>query len=142
MNNSIIKRITAALFLCVLCVLLASCKSSEQVEYYSDPDNYVAASGTVTFINRDEDNEVVYIGFSDLSPSFSDSCFKISGKNYELIHENGLLEVLHLGHQVTFMSAPKYFGDGYVMPIVSITVDNNTYLDFEDGLSNLISELS
>lgn len=133
---------TAALLLCVLCVLLASCKSSKKVDYYSDPDNYVTASGTITYVNCDEDNEVVYIGFSDLSSSFSDSCFKISGKNYELIHENGLLEVLHLGQQVTFMSAPKYFGDGYVMPIVSITVDNNTYLDFEDGLSNLISELS
>ena len=140
--SMIVKRITTALLVCVLCVLLASCKSSKIVDYYSDPDNYVTASGTITYVNCDEDNEVVYLGFSDLSPSFSDSCFKISGKNYELICESGLLETLTLGQQVTFMSAPKYFGDGYVMPIVWITVDDNTYLNFEEGMANLIAELS
>ena len=132
----------AALFICAVCVILASCKPAEKAEYYSDPDHYVTATGTITFLNCDEDNEIVYIGFSNLSPSFSDSCFKISGKNYERIHENGLLEVLDLGQQITFMSAPKYFVDGYVMPIVSITVEGNTYLDFEEGVANLVADLS
>lgn len=137
-----IKIPAAALFICAVCVILASCKPAEKAEYYSDPDHYVTATGTITFLNCDEDNEIVYIGFSDLSPAFSDSCFKISGKNYERIHENGLLEVLDLGQQITFMSAPKYFGDGYVMPIVSITVEGNTYLDFEEGVANLVADLS
>lgn len=141
MQSNTIKS-AAALLLCALCVLLTSCRSSKRADYYSDPEHYITASGTITFVNCDEDNEVVYIGFSDLSPSFSDSCFKISGKNYELICESGLLEVLRLGQQVTFMTAPKYFGDGYVMPIVSITVDDNTYLNFEEGMANLLSDLS
>ena len=135
-------RAAAVLLLCVLCVLLASCKSGEKVDYYSDPANYVTASGKITSVNCDEDNEAVYIEFSELSPSFSDSCFKISGKNYAQIRENGLLEALNPGQQITFITAPKYFGDGYVMPIVSITVDDNTYLSFEVGMSNLIAELS
>ena len=142
MRNDAQKRLLLALQLFLFFFALTSCKTSEKIDYYSDTANYVTASGTVRHVSRDDDNEVVYLEFSELSPSFSDSCFKISGENYELIKENGLFEVLNIGQQVTFKTAPKYFGDGYIMPIVSITIGNNTYLDFEEGTSNYVKELT
>lgn len=142
MKNDVPNKLIITLILIVCCFVLVSCKTTERIEYYSDIANYVTASGTVTFINRDDDNKVVYIGFSELSPSFSDSCFKISGINYELVEQNGLFEVLSIGQQVTFKTATKYFGDGYVFPIVSIMIGDKTYLDFEEGMPNYVKELT
>ena len=38
------------------------------------------------------------------------------------------------------MSAPQYFGNGYVMPIVEISVDGVEYLSFEEGHPYLFNE--
>lgn len=45
---------------------------------------------------------------------------------------------LKLGEKVTFITAPRYFGDGYTMPIVAIKTEEKELLKFEDGYKNLI----
>ena len=105
--------------------------------YYAQKDNYVTATGTVDFINYSEEGDVLHIGFSDLTPGFSDCAFKIVGENLRIVQENGIDEKLQMGQKIEFVSATKYFGDGYVMPIVAITIHGETLLEFDEGFENL-----
>lgn len=122
----------------ILCItiVLSSCSQNESIEYYSDSSNYIAATGTVTHIKYSEEKDALYLGFEQLSPEFSDNSFKIVGKNLSLVQENGVDQKLQTGKQIEFISAPRYFGDGYVMPIVGITVDGEVLLTFEQGYNN------
>lgn len=126
------KRLMLLLVLCIT-VFLSSCTLDEKVAYYSESGNYITATGTVTHIKYDENKDILYLGFEELTPGFSDNAFKIVGKNLLTAQENGIDEKLKIGKQIEFISAPRYFGDGYVMPIVEITVDGEVLLAFEQG---------
>ena len=52
------------------------------------------------------------------------------------------MQKVQLGTTVSFMTAPRYFGDGYIMPIVEISVDGEELLSFEEGYENLLKWLS
>ena len=112
------------------------------IEYYSQKENYIDATGTVVFINYNEDATVLHLAFSDLSYRFDDTCFKLVGENLRIAQENGIDNKLILGEQITFKTAPRYFGDGYVMPIVAIYIGEECLLDFETGYNNLLDWLS
>ena len=43
--------------------------------------------------------------------------------------------------EVVFITAPRHFGDGYVMPIVAISINGESLLDFNDGYANLMNWL-
>lgn len=120
---------------------LSSCDSIKKQAYYSQRENYIIASGIVTRITYNEDSTALYIDFSELTPDFDDTCFKIVGDNLQEVRNKGIDEKLKNGDRVDFITAPKYFGDGYVMPIVAITVDGESLLEFEDGVANLLSWL-
>lgn len=123
--------------------LLSSCSlTAKEKEYYAHKENYVTAVGTVTFIHYNEEKTALYLGFSDLSPRFSDNSFKIVGKNLQIVQGNGIDEKLKIGDSVDFITAPKYFGDGYVMPIVALSINGESLLDFDEGYTNLLSWLS
>lgn len=126
----------------VLTFGLCSCKSMAMNEYYANRDNYVSASGTVDFLNYNEDSTTLYIGFSEVSPVFADTCFKITGDNLKIARKNGIDEKLTTGTSVTFVSAPKYYGDGYVFPMIAISIRNDCVLDADVGFNNYISELN
>ena len=49
--------------------------------------------------------------------------------------------VIKIGDRVVFSSAQRYFGDGYVMPIVQLDVNGEELLSFEEGYHNLLSWL-
>ena len=123
----------------VLSLLLSACGlDKKQQEYYSDKDNYIESTGEISFINCVDEEESIYLGFTELSENFEDTCFKIVADNYFIVKENGLLEKIEEGTVVKFMTAPKYFGDGYVMPIVAISVDGEEFLTFDEGYENLL----
>lgn len=129
---------------CVLILMvfmISGCKNSEMQEYYSVQDNYVSAEGIVSHIAFSEDNQEMYIEFSNLIPAFDDTCFKIVGKNLDIIRMQDIDTEIQLGDKLEFMTAPHYFGDGYVMPIVSLTIDGNMVLEFEEGVSNFLDWL-
>lgn len=114
--------------------LLSSCYlTAKEQEYYAHKENYVTAVGTITFMNYNEEKTALYLGFSDLTPRFSDDCFKIVGENFHTVEKNGINEKIQIGKQVEFVSATRYFGDGYVMPIVAISVDGEVLLSFDEG---------
>ena len=128
-------------FACICVIVVSGCSTKEQLAYYADRNNYITATGTVTHIAYSDDNTVLYIGFSDISHNFSDNCFKIVGKNLKIAQERGIDEILGFGIELTFISAPRYFGDGYVMPIVALCYQNKIILEFNEGYSNLLSWL-
>ena len=145
--------ITVLLSICMI-ILFSSCKNNigqvifdvldqkpEKRVYYSKLENYVEATGTVDHIMYSDDYTELCLGFSDLTPSFDDDSFEIVGKNLAIAQKNGIDEKIKLGDTVNFITAPEYFGDGYIMPIVAISVNGETLLEFEDGFKNYLNWL-
>lgn len=138
-----------AMCVCIVLLLvyssfLCSCSVSKRVlvRYYSEKSNYVTASGAVDHIQDDPELDGLYLGFSELSPTMDDVSFKLVGANREIVLQRGILQKVQLGTTVSFMTAPRYFGDGYIMPIVEISVDGEELLSFEEGYENLLEWLA
>lgn len=132
------------IFLIVIqcCVLfLPSCHAEDKLCYYSDRDNYVFATGVVNHISWNQEHNYLILGMTELSYQFDDVCFEIAGDNLTLVQDRGIFEKLETGDTVEFITAPKYFGDGYTMPIVAISVDGELLLEFESGYKNLVESL-
>ena len=121
---------------CILLCTLNACNINQK-KYYSNRENYINVSGIIEHIEYNQDSSALYIGFSDLSPTLDDTTLKLVGENLKIAQANGIDSKLQIGDRVTFITAPKYFGDGYVMPIASITVDGEVLLEFEEGYANL-----
>lgn len=127
-------------WICLLLCLsmgMAGCYSRSELAYYGDRANYISATGIVDHIAYTEDGEALYLAFSDLNPGFEDTNFRVVGESLQLARQNGIDEKVELGDEVVFMAAPKYLGDGYVIPIVEIVVDGEILLPFEEGFQNL-----
>lgn len=138
-----IKRILlTCVCVCVVLLLCCSCYSSEEYLYYSQKENYIEVEGTVSYIKYNEDSTALYIGFSKLSTALDDSCFKIVGDNLKIVKDNNIDDKLTEGEKISFVTAPKYFGDGYVMPIVSLTINGEILLEFDEGYANFLNWLS
>ena len=142
--NKIIRR------LCVLAVLigtmavLSSCHSIRERKYYSEKDNYVTATGVVSYLRYDTEPETwICVGLDDLNPDvFETTGFALVGKNAEIVTERGMKKKkVKLGDVVEFVSAPHCFGNGYSLPIVSITVNGEELLTFEEGYEGLLEYL-
>mgnify|MGYP001861264370 CR=1 FL=1 len=143
MKNRILgfTRTPLAIFLLCLFVFSTSCTAGKMKGYYAQKSNYVNATGNVTHISYNEDRSALYLGFSDLNPQFDDNSFKIVGDNLPIVQQNGIDEKIEIGDQVEFISAARYFGDGYVMPIVEISINEEELLSFEEGFPNLLKWL-
>lgn len=139
--KKIICRMFVIVALCSISFVLCSCRASDQRAYYKEKTNYITVKGTVSHIKYNEAADALYLGFSELSPKLDDSNFKIIGNNLRIAQENGIDHCIELGEQIEFVTAPRYFGDGYVMPIVAISVGGKTLLPFEDGYTNLVNEI-
>lgn len=137
MNRINFRKIVGVVLSLCLLVSLSSCNSANKQKYYSEKENYIKATGTISYISYNEDLTALYLDFSELNPAFDDTCFKIVGDNLLIVREKGIDDKLIIGDQVAFVTAPKYFGDGYVMPIVAISVNGESLLEFEDGYTNL-----
>ena len=110
-------------------------------EYYRQKDNFVTATGTIRHIAYNDDSSALYLGFTDLSPTFDDNSFKIVGNNLPIVQKNNIDEKIKIGDKIEFITAPEYFGDGYVMPIVAVSVNGEELLEFEEGYANFLKWL-
>lgn len=136
-----LKWVALAISLLCLLVFSTSCTARKMKDYYSQKSNYVNATGIVTHISYNENRSALYLGFSNLNPQFDDNSFKIVGDNLPIVQQNDIDEKIKIGDQVDFITAARYFGDGYVMPIVEISVNEEELLSFEDGFANLLKWL-
>ena len=127
---------------CIMLVFLCSCNSSEIIKYYSQKENYISVTGIVSNVKYNDDSTALYVDLSELSPVLDDTCFKIVGENLEIVRTNKIDDKLKAGGQITLITAPKYFGDGYVMPVVAISISGENLLDFQEGYINLLNWLS
>ena len=127
--------------LALILMSLCACLSNDKLSYYKDKTNYITVTGRVESIKYSEDSSALYIGFSSLNPQLDDLSFKIVGANLQIVEQNKIDEKLKTGEQISFMTAPKYFGDGYVMPIVAITINGESLLEFEKGYQNWLNWL-
>lgn len=142
MRESFFFKLVLIILLTCVMVTVSGCQTGKVKEYYSQKTNYITAAGTVSHISCDAENRSLYIGFSSLTPSFDDSSFKIVGKNFDVVYGKGITDFLEMGSQAEFITAPMYFGDGYVMPIVSISIEGETFLGFEEGFQNFVEWLN
>ena len=125
---------------CII-VTFSSCVSDDRLKYYSVSSNYIEVVGTVIQMNYNEENNALYLGFEELNPEFADSAFKIVGENLLIAQKNGIDQKIQIGKQIEFISASRYFGDGYVMPIVGLSIDGDILLCFEQGYDNWLKWL-
>ena len=140
-SSAIKKFLVIALVYSVL-ICLCACNTSDKIQYYSQKENYICVTGTISSIKYNEDNTAVYIDFSELTPILDDTCFKIVGENLAIVQTNKINDKLKANEKVTFITAPKYFGDGYVMPIVALSINGEDLLTFEEGYQNWLDWLS
>lgn len=111
-------------------------------EYYSNEENYIEVTGTIHHVVFDQENEVLCLAFSCLSEKLDDDNFELVGRNYSIIIESSYIEKIKTEMVATFVTAPKYFGDGYIMPIVALTIDGQCLLDYETGIANFLDYLN
>lgn len=128
--------------LIVLSGLLTSCLSIRYRIYYPVKDNYIEVSGVVIYMKYNKDHTELHIAFSDMDCKLDDRSFEIVGENLRIVEKNGIDDKIKIGDRVTFVTAPKYFGDGYVMPIVAISANGESLLDFDEGFKNFMDYLN
>jgi hypothetical protein len=126
--------------------LLTGCYSNQMNKYYSDEDNYTEIIGIIDNIEYNENYKALYITIRydkqeyDRYKSY-DGVFKIIDENDKILKENSFYDEVNIGDKVTFTTAPKVFGDGYFLPIVSVEANEKIYLDFEKGKENLLNSI-
>lgn len=116
--------------------------TAQEYKYYSNEENFVEVTSKINHIVWNHSEQRVTIGLSDVPETFSDNCFDIEEDNYIILLENGGEEYLEYGTDVTIITAPRYFGDGYIMPIVAITVGEYELLNYDDGYKGLMESYS
>lgn len=137
-------RFNKKLILFTIIVLISfgsACTRQNMLEYYTNKNNYVSATGTIHHIRFADETYELYLGISEQTPKFDDTNFVVSGQNMNIVQEHGIENKLQIGDKVSFVAAPKYWGDGYAIPIVEITLDGETLLTFEEGYENLLEWL-
>lgn len=127
--------------LCLLALTTTSCinRNQEKIDYYSNEQNYIEVTGVIYHVKFDDEHDTLYLGFTNLAPKTDDDCFEVAGDAYSIMVTNK--EHIQIGKTATFVTAPKYYGNGYVMPIVSLSVDGRNILEYQIGFSSLLNWL-
>lgn len=142
MKNKVWRILFVLSCLIVLSGLLTSCLSIRYRICYPVKDNYIEVSGVVIYMKYSDDHTELCIAFSDMDRKLDDRSFEIVGENLRIVEKNGIDDKIKIGDRVTFITAPKYFGDGYVMPIVAISANGESLLDFDEGFKNFMDYLN
>ena len=108
----------------------------EEYNYYKNVNNYVYASGQLDNYRFYEDS--LYISINDLNYEFSRNKFRLEGENVNLLKHRGFEQYMTPNVNIEIATAPRYFGNGYKMQIVALSIDGYTLLEFEEGYDNLM----
>lgn len=126
------------LFAIIGLLLLLSLQFSikEEYNYYKNVNNYVYASGQLD--NYRFYGDSLYISINDLNYEFSRNKFRLEGENVNLLKRRGFEQYMTPNVNIEIATAPRYFGNGYKMQIVALSIDGYTLLEFEEGYDNLM----
>jgi len=111
---------------------------AQEYKYYAQEENFVEVTGEVEHLAWNEEEERVAFSLTSRPEGFVEATFDIEGDSFYIVADKGGAEHLKVGAVVTFMAAPRYFGDGYIVPAASLTVDGVELLSFEEGYENLL----
>lgn len=137
---------TIAMFLCVICFLsLNACDfnaplRNKMLDYYRQDDNYVQLQGRIKTIEylKDIDELRVEIEIMDENHQFpyigADRCGK-----FAIVNWSSYGFVLKEKDDIVFTSAPLYFYNGHIWPVVAIESDGEEYLPFSAGKDNYLN---
>lgn len=134
----VLKVICVPLLVCSIFSLMG-CYQINEKDYYSNKNNFITGSAIVDNIIFDEENHQLYFWLSGIDEAYQDNTFKLEGANVDVLIQNNLLETIKVGSHITFASAPRYFGDGYCMPIVALSYNDEVLLPFDVGYANFMS---
>lgn len=124
---------------CMMMYIREKMYERQEEKYYKNVDNFLTEEAVVKNIIYNEEENRLVLWLDEIHEDYQTGDFIIKGKNLKLVLERGILEKLKAGDEITFTSAPRYFGDGYFMPIVAITVNDEELLGFEEGHKNLMA---
>ena len=132
-----------AFVVCVIFILfsISGCFAAQAKPYYEDMNNYITEDATVENIIYVEERGNIVLWLSDIDPLYQAEAFIISGENASRAIENDILNKIKFGDIITFTSAPRYFGNGYFMPIIGLSIGDEVILDIEEGYKNLLDSL-
>ena len=133
----------------VLILIGAFTEPIRRENYYSEKDHYVNEFGVVTrfeYYGKNNDKLYIYVknelyikeGKAPPDTTYTTKIV-IVGNNLNYLKDNGIDEKIKLGSFIEFATVQKNFG--YARPIVSLTVDGEVLLEFEDGYANLLEWL-
>lgn len=123
----------------LLAATLSSCYRIQEKQYYADESNFITDTAVVESILYNEDTNTIYLWLDQIDAAYQDYTFKIQGQNASVALSDGILQKVGTGNEITYISAPGYFGDGYCMPIVAISVGEESLLEFSEGYNNLLA---
>ena len=111
----------------------------QEIPYYKNVDHYVTAQVQVDSIEYDEEKEIIYLELTDLLESGIQRhwYYYLNKENTKIALNNGMLEKIHPKDIITIRVAPRVFGDGYVIPLASVSNDDEALLPFDIGWENL-----
>lgn len=133
-----VKKSMFLLFAVILFVSFAGCSKMREKEYYSDINNFITEEAIVDNIIYNEERQYIVLWLSEIDEEYQTTDFIIEGKNLELVLQNGILDKIKIGDEITYTSATKFFGNGDFMPIISISVSGEELLNMSDGHKNLM----
>lgn len=119
---------------------LNGCRKQKEKAYYENTNNYITEDAVVDNIIYNEDQEHIIFWLSNIDNAYQASSFIIRGSSAQTVLKNGVLEKIKIGDTIIFTSAPAYFGNGYFMPIVQLSMGDEMFLTFEEGYLNLIED--
>lgn len=126
----------------ILSLVINGIQVGRERKYYRDVENYINSSAIVEYIgyNREESDEV-YFWLDEPTGIYQGKTFYLCGESSRLVLERGLFDKIRVGDTVTFSSAPRYFANGWQMPIVRLATERGEeLLSFEEGYQNLMEE--
>ena len=134
----VIKVICISLLVCSI-ISFIGCYQTNEKDYYSDKNNFITGTAIVDNIIFDEETHQLYFWLSGIDEAYQDNTFKVEGANVDVLLQSNLVETIKAGSHITFVSAPRYFGDGYCMPIVALSYNDEVLLPFDVGYANFMS---
>ena len=111
--------------------------------YYTNKSVYIQAEGTVKDIQYfppDASLDLsgrLYLEIDECPGEFIWYDFYLWGTNADIVMSSEKYSDLQIGSHIEFMSAPYFFGDGYVYPIAALWIDGTEVLSFDEGLKNI-----
>lgn len=117
---------------------ISGCYSARMKAYYADMANFITGDATVKNIIYSEEYNEIVLWLYDTDPSYQSTTFGIKGNNVSVALENGILDKVKIGDTITVTSAPRYFYNGYDMPIIGLSIGDTEILNIETGHQNLM----